>query len=417
MNRNRFSLQNRASAQRGVALILVTLGLTLIAGLVNIFIYRSQINRRSAQAEMDRMRARTYAFSTLEITRLFLRVQAKFIDNNPMAQNIGIDLSQIVPMMIPLFFDESLASTLLGGDAFGLGDLPSKGTGVMELFRPEEGRINVNCAFNMQHTERLSSLLLGLFLDKRYDEFFGRLQRDGQILDRQQQVAAIIDYIDLDQSMTGGADDEDAYYKTLEEPTVAKNNLLDSVSDIRLIRGVDDIFWANFGSSLTVYGGCQIHLCAMDPTNWQLLAGIILLTAKHPDDPVISDPVKLKLLATTVIPQVPVLCTDLNGFMGAVQEPGTASQVISGMLGTSIESSGDLGGDGIADAQVQGVELDEEKLKTILVTGAKRFYRIRAVGVSEQASFTIETVWDQMAMSSRVSRQGKQGAYIYWRED
>ncbi len=403
--------------QRGVALLVVVFGLSLIAVLINIFVYQSRTHKAAAIAEGERMRARYYAYSTLEITRLFLRVQAKFIDNNSMVQNLGIDMSQVVPMMIPMFFDETLAAQLLGGEARGLGELPEKGSGVLELYRPEEGRINLNCAFNSTQLERLTNLTLGLFLDRRYDEFFGRILDDGQTLDRSQQVGALIDFVDFDQSNTGGAEDEDSYYKGQPEPYLSKNNLLDSVSDLRLIRGVDDLFWANFGDSFSVYGGCQLHLCAMDPNNWQLIAGLIILTAASPEDPVISDPVKLKLLATTVAPQVPVLCKDLQSFIGAVAQPGTASTMISTVLGTDIEDSGDLGQDGIADAQVQGVELDAAKLQTLVVGGAKRYYRIRAVGLSDEAMFAIEAVWDQMAVSTQPGREGAQGAYIYWKED
>jgi type II secretory pathway component PulK len=408
---------NPSRGQRGVALLVVVFGLSLIAILINMFVYQSRINKKAALAEGERMRARYYAFSTLEITRLFLRVQAKFIDNNAMVQNLGVDMSQIVPMMIPMFFDETLAEKLLGGEARGLGDLPEKGSGVLEIYRPEEGRINLNCAFNSTQLERLTNLTLGLFLDRRYDEFFGRILEDGQTLDRAQQVGALIDFVDFDQGQTGGAEGEDSYYQNLEEPYLPKNNLLDSVSDLRLIRGVDDIFWANFGNSFSVYGGCQLHLCAMDPDNWQLIAALIILTAASPEDPVITDPVKLKLLATTVAPQVPVLCKDLQSFIGAVAQPGTASTLLSTMLGTDIEDSGDLGQDGIADAQVQGVELDAAKLQTLVVGGSKRYYRIRAVGLSDEAMFAIETVWDQLAVSTRPGQAGTQGAYIYWKED
>jgi len=404
-------------SQRGVALLVVVFGLSLIAVLINIFVYQSRTHKKAALAEGERMRARYYAYSTLEITRLFLRVQAKFIDNNTMVQSMGIDMSQVVPMMIPMFFDETLAAQLLGGEARGLGELPEKGSGVLELYRAEEGRINLNCAFNSTQLERLTNLTLGLFLDRRYDEFFGRVLDDGQTLDRAQQVGALIDFVDFDQSNTGGAEDEDSYYKGLLEPYLSKNNLLDSVSDLRLIRGVDDLFWANFGNSFSVYGGCQLHLCAMDPDNWQLIAGLIILTAASPEDPVITDPVKLKLLATTIAPQVPVLCKDLQSFIGAVAQPGTSSTLISTVLGTDIEDSGDLGQDGIADAQVQGVELDASKLQTLVVGGSKRYYRIRAVGLSDEAMFAIEAVWDQMAVSTQPGREGAQGAYIYWKED
>lgn len=404
-------------SQRGVALLVVAFGLSLVAVLVQIFIYKSQIHHRSAIAEGERLRARYNAYSTLEIARIFLRVQAKFIDNNVMAKNFGLNMTQLVPTIIPLFFDENLAAQLLGGSTTGLGTLPQKGSGVLDVFRPEEGRINVNCAYNSSQLERFNQLTLGLFLDRRYDELFGRVLEDGQTLDRPSQVAAIVDYIDLDQSATGGIQDEDSYYKNLAQPTISRNNLLDTVSDIRLIRGVDDIFWVNFGSSFSVYGGCQLHLCAMDPENWQLLAGLIVLTAVNPNDPVITDPIKLKLLATTVAPQIPLLCQDLQAFVQAVANPGTASVLISGMTQTSVENSGDLGNDGIADIQVQGVELDAGKLATLVVSGQKRYYRLRAIGVSDQAAASIEAVWDQLAVSTQSGASTSPGSYVYWKED
>ncbi|MBU1240724.1 hypothetical protein KJ865_13510, partial [Myxococcota bacterium] len=191
-------------------------------------------------------------------------------------------------------------------------------------------------------------------------------------------------------------------------------NLMDSVDELRLIQGIDPIFWANFGRSLTVYGSCQINLCAVSDKDWVLIAGIINAAAKNPNDPVVTDPVKLKLLATTIAPQMMGICKDMNTFAQAVQMPGTAGNLLASSMGVSVDSVGDLGNDGVADSEVQGVELDTSKLSKIVGSGTKRYYRIKVFGVVGKTRHSVDAVWDQLAINQVTEGQG---AFVYWREE
>ena len=53
---------------------------------------------------------------------------------------------------------------------------------------------------------------------------------------------------------------EDYGYESLKDRYYAKNNYIDTVGELKLVRGVDDRFWTLFGNAFTVYGGCKTNL-------------------------------------------------------------------------------------------------------------------------------------------------------------
>ena len=90
------------------------------------------------------------------------------------------------------------------------------------------------------------------------DPLFQVADADGWQRDRRQQTGAIVDFIDdnLDQAVPPGqprsSASEDYDYSRMKYK--AKNDYLDTVDEMRLIRGVDDRFWTLFGPAFTVYG-------------------------------------------------------------------------------------------------------------------------------------------------------------------
>ncbi len=411
------SLSKRhSSSQRGFALLLVTLSISLLSVVVHIFVFRTKNELKAARIEGQKTKARFVAYSALELTKLFLKVQAKVFDGSAMLKNLGLDMGQILPMILPMFLGEGSAITgMLGVDLEGVGLTKEQGSGGLEYYKSEDGKLNLNCAINPSSVQKLTLALVALFQDRRYDELFQRYTSDRDALDREQLVGAIIDFIDIDQAGSGAnGGDEEGYYMSLREPYQSKNNLLDSQKEMDLIRGMDPLVQVNFGRSMTVYGSCTINLCAVEETDWVLLAGIIAAAAKNPADPVVTDPVKLKILATTVGPQLMGICKDLNNFVQAVQFPGVASSLMASTMGVSVDAMSDLGGDGVQDSEVQGVELDSNKLRTLVGSGTKRFYRIKAFGLAGAAKHTVEVVWDQLAINQST---GGTGAYVYWREE
>jgi type II secretory pathway component PulK len=410
------SKKSSLNSQGGFALLIVTLSITIMAIIIHIFVFRTKKELKAATTEAEKVKAKYIAYSTLEITKLFLKVQSKFLDNNAMLSNMGIDMGQMMPMIMPMFFGQgNLLTMMIGQDIEGMGLKESQGTGGLDMFKSEDGKINLNCAIGASNLAGLTTMLTALFYDRRYDELFQRNTSNIHTLDREQQVFAIIDYIDIDQSGLGpNGGSEDGYYNGLKDPFDSKNNILDSVGNIRFIQGIDDIFWVNFGQSFTVYGGCKINLCAVDPENWILIAGIIAGSAKNNMDQVLTDPMKLKILASTIAPQIQGICKDTDTFVQAVANPGIAGGLIAGALGVSVDSMGDLGDDGISDAEVQGIELDPAKLQTMVTNGPKRFYRIKGYGLVGKTKHQVEIVWDQLAINQST---GTTGGYVYWHEE
>src|SRR5690606_7108574 len=170
------------------------------------------------------------------------------------------------------------------GDALkGLG---SEG-GTFDLqISTDDGKLNLNCANGSADSqETLRAQLDALLYFQAYDKLFEVPDAQGWQRDRSLQAAALIDYVDRDSARSGApGTPEDYGYESLEDRYLVKNNYLDSVGEIRLIRGVDDRFWTLFGPAFTVYGGCKVNIAAVDDA--KLIGALIFLSAKNPEDPV-----------------------------------------------------------------------------------------------------------------------------------
>src|SRR5262249_18724248 len=123
---------------------------------------------------------------------------------------------------------------------------------------------------------------------------------------------------------------EDYGYESLRDPYRMKNNYIDTVSELKLVRGVDDRFWTLFGPAFTVYGGCKVNISAL--SNSQLIAAILYLAAKNPNDPVILAPKKLFTLAALVAKAKMFGQTfnNVDDFITYVKDPAAALGAIAG---------------------------------------------------------------------------------------
>src|SRR5262249_38785590 len=110
---------------------------------------------------------------------------------------------------------------------------------------------------------------------------------------------ALMDYVDRDEAQFGSSGGTEDYgYESSKEPYHAKNNYIDSVDELQLVRGMDDKRWALFGPELTVYGRCKVNVSAVQ-SPLQMMA-ILYQAAQNPQDPVLANPIKLYLLAQRV---------------------------------------------------------------------------------------------------------------------
>ncbi|MCL5966267.1 MAG: type II secretion system minor pseudopilin GspK, partial [Deltaproteobacteria bacterium] len=81
-----------------------------------------------------------------------------------------------------------------------------------------------------------------------------------QILDIDTQVAdAVVDWLDADETpRVGGA--ESAYYLSLPVPYKAKNDLFDTIAELRLVRGVTRDVYAKLAPFITVASSGQVNI-------------------------------------------------------------------------------------------------------------------------------------------------------------
>jgi general secretion pathway protein K len=397
-------------------MVLVTLAIITVT--THQFVYTSEINYASAKNVISETKAHYLARSVINLTQLLLKVQDKVLDRNRMFLG-DIQLTDFIDMLLPAFFGQG--ATLLAGalgvdpkDIRGLEYKKSNGTASLEHISSEDGKINVNCAYVRSDQDpqvvRLATSLLALMSDERYNLLFETADETGNYNDRETVVSAIIDYIDMDTTRFGQAGAAEDYgYQTLADRYEAKNNIIDSVAELHLVRGVTDDFWANFGESLTAYGHCAPNLCAIPEDNWLLIASILMQSARDPQDPVFQDPIRLRALSKAVLQQVKFGgCNDLNSFVAAARQPMPIGQ----MMGLDTQATGEASETFVGT--LQGVELDPAKVTGAAYMGPRRIYKIVAKAEVGRVVKRITAVWDQQFRSPST---GQLGGFVYWRED
>lgn len=424
--------------QKGVALIAVTVAAAIVGVLVADFSTSTNIDQRASRnAEAD-MKAHFLARSSMNLSQLVVGLQGR-LDS----MNAGFQITDYAPMVMGAFggspSEVAALGEMLGGFA---GDL--EGLGVPEgsfdvAITTEDGKLNLNCAHNDQNGDSLYQQLATLFYPESYNPIFENDDADGWRRDRDVQARAFIDFIDRDTARyePGGRSSdapEDYGYETLRDRYEAKNSHLDTVGEIKLIRGVDDRFWALFGDAFTVYGGCKINLMAVDSS--LLIASIIDQAVSEADQ---NSPARnadnLFRLATVVLAMKKLAgvgagaaIDDVDGLIAFAKAPKDELQNLLGGISLSGMDPSQLGLDSsilaIVD-QIQPLELDKTKLDRIAtVQSTRRTYRVEATAIIGHKTKRIVGVWDKDAHNDNPNTRtpGNQewrqrGAWVYWRED
>lgn len=405
-------------SERGIALIAVSTAISIASVVTAEFSYNTSVDYQSAANARDDMRAYFLARSAMNLSRLVIKVQKDVLDKY--RKYIGdVQLADYLPMLTGAFGGgkeevQALADAVGGIDTQGI-----KGLGLSEgqfdvRVTTDDGKINVNCANGSAATQKqLELVLTAMVMPKGYDRLFEERDGDGQFTDRPTFVRAIIDYVDRDEAAygTNGAA-EDYGYESRRPPYKAKNNYIDSVSELKLVRGMDDRKWAIFGPAFTVYGGCKVNVSAAQEI--PVLMSIIYQAAKNPQDPVLMDPTGMKLwnLAATVAQarSLGVMFDDLSSFAEFVKDP-------LAMLG-DLSGPGGAGGAAGAPLVVEGVELDNAKLAQIARAGGRRTYRVEATAKIGQVEKKIVGVWDTDTQNQNFRDPAySRGTWVYWREE
>jgi len=288
------TVQEPLRGRKGVALIIVLTVVVILTTISVEYQYESRVYLQSTGNFRDRTRSLYLAKSAIEFTRLIFYLQntvdqmiRRFWSKNPpniqLWQIIPIDSDMAKAVAGGMFGAEEqeglLSNTLLGGkpDAEGKReenkDFKPISFGTAEGFGEfeghfhadivdEESKINVNIRpGNSKEVNIMKAELERLFSPQKYNPLFENPDRHGQYHDRQEIIAAIVDWIDPDDQRSGfEAGDESSRYDYLDDRYPSKNHLFDSLDEVQLVSGIDDRFWRFFGESLTVYRTSRINI-------------------------------------------------------------------------------------------------------------------------------------------------------------
>lgn len=434
--------KRKRNRQRGVALFAVMIAIAIVLVFTNEFGTSTTVDLVAAANYRDQMRAHFLARSALNLSELVIRIQQR-LDNTQIGgtrlSDMGIRITDFADQVMLAFCgNPEQVQSMIGfsaSDVKGLGvDIGTCGI-VNRSITTDDDKINLNCANGGKDAEDLlKSTLDGLVYFPTYDPVFDEADAEGYRRDRATQVAALLDYIDVDSvHIHDIGTTEDYGYQSLKDVYKPKNNYLDTVGEIQLVRGVDDRFWTLFGPAFTVYGGCKVNLSAA--SNPQLIAAILYLAA-NPKDPLLQDPLKVYALAGLVAQakQFGEQFNKLSDFVDFVKDPQASIGLLAGKTGTL---AGSAAGAALASGipalagQKLGMELDIKNLTKIAVTGPRRTYRVEAFGEIERKQkladgspvfpairATVTGVWDTKVVPQNVRKPPvPKGAWVFLRED
>lgn len=429
--------RQRRHKERGIAIVTVLIAIAITLVLSNEFGTSTSTDLIAAANYRDQVRAHFLARSAANLGELVIRIQQR-LDN----------VKQLRGQVQITDFADQLVLPFCGGPeevqaAIGFSTNQIKGLGAdigtcgfNGPIKTEDDKINVNCANVDASWATIKSALDALLFFPAYDPVFDDNDAEGWHRDRAMQVAAILDYIDMDSMhVRDRGTAEDYGYESLKDRYYAKNNYIDTLGELKLVRGVDDRFWTLFSNAFTIYGGCKTNIAAV--SNTQLIAALLYLSAKNPNDPVILDPRRLFLLASYVgkARQFGEVFLTLDDFINFVKDPGASVSMLASQTGTMAGSAAgaaiNAGLPGLAPGEKIGLELDKAKLAQIATVGPRRTYKVEAWGEIERKQknkdgtpvypairSTITGVWDTKVVPQNVRKPPiPNGAWVFLRED
>ncbi len=263
------------SSEEGVALIVAITTVAILAVMLTDMHQTTSTAFAVSTAQRDALQAEYLAKSATNLTRLLIAKEPeirRFV--NPLYQAATGRAAPQLPVwdfanaiLSPFCTPEDQRDTLtqLGidfGDTTGFDDIP--GTCNI-LVVSENGKINLNDPLFLDGERARSNVAVQLFAltggyqpDNPYDFLFSKQDENGNITTRQDVVSAVIDWWDRDiqrtdfdpgaaTTRTGGTGaEDDSIYQLYGDSYRNKNAPLDSIQELRLVRGFNDDFWATF---------------------------------------------------------------------------------------------------------------------------------------------------------------------------
>ena len=285
--------------QRGIALLVVLLAITLITAVVVQFSLDAHVDYALAQNEADEVRAYYLARSGINFYKLILDADQKlgsnpqltaFLQSQGMA---GISLWKMVPeidtailrsVSSPDVPDDQKAeiSKQFGGIAF---DALTKSDGFLDFegdlhveIEDEDAKLNVAKIADERIDAPLDSAvgraLYAMTTEEKYDPIFdGQNALGERKLTREEIIANLIDWVDPNQQGIKSGGSEDNLYTSYDESYKARNAAPDSLAELQMVGGINDDFMNAFGKRLTVFSGGKIDVNACSA---EMIASLLL---------------------------------------------------------------------------------------------------------------------------------------------
>lgn len=399
---------------RGTALLLVITSIAVVTALTVDLAYNTRVSAQLAANARDELQATCLARSAVNLSRLVLHFQHRLDQPGGLAGVTGGAVPGVSGLNLTLRLWELVP---IHGETMGfLGGTPPSSTARDESF-PAFGTFDGTFEARIEDEDRKINLrqfdavrpfhwtqasrMVELFADPRWDFLFDRDDANGLRVGRKELLAAVKDWIDIDE--TGSAftanpnapfessyGDENALYDRLQDRYKAKNAPFDSHDELYLVAGFSDAFMAAFGDKLTVYPdlSATINVNTDDPRELLLnavaMGGGTLQPAMA--DPAFVDKLRMALALARPLP-----------FMSV--SPMQFAQVLQGL----------------------GVKVAPEYLNksNAGVTGAygehSTTFRIRATGTAGAVKKSIEAVviFDRRALGL----ENDLGRLIHWHEE
>jgi general secretion pathway protein K len=266
---------HRKRSEEGVALILAITTVAILAVMLADMHETTGTAFAVSTAQRDALQAEYMAKSATNLTRLLIAKEPevrRFVD--PLYRAATGRPSPQLPvwnfvneLLAPFCTPEDRRDTLMDigidfGDTVGFDGLPGE---CRVVAVSENGKINVNDPLFLDGERarnnvatQLFSLTGGHLPESPYDALFTKPDESGNLTTRIDLIMSVIDWWDHDiqrtdfdpgagATRTGGTGiEDDSIYQLGDSPYRNKNAALDSIQELRLIRGFTDDFWATF---------------------------------------------------------------------------------------------------------------------------------------------------------------------------
>lgn len=381
---------NRLNNEKGIALLLVVVIIAIMLPIVTDLNYEAKTEFEIAMNHKKKAEAMALAHSSVSFAAVVFDLQKQL--ENAM-KNFGIKQSFEIWDIIP--FDTALMRSFTDAGPFaslqdiketknadgetqpeknntggktgsGSGSAPSafEGDSLFDFpgdfkleFQNEEKKININL-IETGAKDSIVKMLQGIIEPEIYDFIFLENTSRKEYVTREDLIANIVDWIDGNNEKHGTGGDEGSQYEKFTPRYKIKNARLDTIDELRMVYGVDDIVFRLLSPYITIYSNGKININKASP---EMLEALIRSYARDKSMTIFyNEDMMRELMGKILAKKAKDGFEKAESFIAAVKEEGVE---LDGAISSVIDSKG-------------------------------RYYRIKAVGTMGEVESWVEMVVD-----------------------